>query len=40
VLVVNKNGVVEQRTVEPAQLVGNLHVIEKGLTTNDHCARQ
>ena len=35
VLVVNKDGVVEQRKVEPGQLVGNLRVIEKGLTTDD-----
>ena len=36
VLVVNKNGVVEQRKVEPGHLVGNLRVIEKGLTKDDH----
>jgi len=35
VLVVNKDGVVEQRKVEPGQLVGNLRVIEKGLTKDD-----
>ena len=35
VLVVNKDGVVEQRKVEQGQLVGNLRVIEKGLTTDD-----
>jgi RND family efflux transporter MFP subunit len=35
VLVVNKDGVVEQRKVEPGQLVGNLRVIEKGLRTDD-----
>ena len=36
VLVVNKDGVVEQRKVEPGHLVGNLRVIEKGLTKDDH----
>ena len=35
VLVVNKDGVVEQRKVEPGQLVGNLRVIEKGLRKDD-----
>jgi RND family efflux transporter MFP subunit len=35
VLVVNKDSVVEQRKVEPGQLVGNLRVIEKGLTKDD-----
>ena len=35
VLVVNKDGIVEQRKVEPGQLVGNLRVIEKGLTKDD-----
>jgi RND family efflux transporter MFP subunit len=35
VLVVNKDSVVEQRKVEQGQLVGNLHVIEKGLTKDD-----
>ena len=35
VLVVNKNSVVEQRKVEQGQLVGNLRVIEKGLTKDD-----
>jgi multidrug efflux pump subunit AcrA (membrane-fusion protein) len=38
VLVVNKDGVVEQRPVEPGQLVGNLRVIEKGLT-KDACVQ-
>ncbi len=36
VLVVNKDGLVEQRKVEPGHLVGNLRVIEKGLTKDDH----
>ena len=35
VLVVNKDSLVEQRKVEPGQLVGNLRVIEKGLTKDD-----
>ena len=35
VLVVNKDNVVEQRKVEPDQLVGDLRVIEKGLTKDD-----
>ncbi len=35
VLIVNKASVVEQRKVEPGQLVGNLRVIEKGLTKDD-----
>ena len=35
VLVVNKNDVVEQRTVEADQLVGDLRVIAKGLTKDD-----
>ena len=35
VLVVNKDGVVEQRKVEQGRLVGNLRVIEKGLTKDD-----
>lgn len=35
ILVVNKNSVVEQRKVEPGQLVGNLRVIEKGLRKDD-----
>jgi RND family efflux transporter MFP subunit len=35
VLVVNKDSVVEQRKVERGQLVGNLRVIEKGLTKYD-----
>ena len=32
VLIVNKDNVVEQRKVEPGQLIGELRVIEKGLT--------
>lgn len=35
VLVVNNDSVVEQRKVEPGQLVGDLRVIEKGLTKDD-----
>jgi RND family efflux transporter MFP subunit len=35
VLVVNKDSVVEQRKVEPGQLIGELRVIEKGLTKDD-----
>ncbi len=35
VLVVNKDDVVEQRRVDPGQLVGELRVIEKGLTKDD-----
>jgi RND family efflux transporter MFP subunit len=35
VLVVNKDNVVEQRKVEPGQLVGELRVIESGLTKDD-----
>jgi RND family efflux transporter MFP subunit len=35
VLVVNKDEVVEQRKVEPGQLVGDLRVIESGLTADD-----
>jgi len=35
VLVVNKDNVVEQRKVEPGQLIGELRVIEKGLTNDD-----
>jgi RND family efflux transporter MFP subunit len=35
VLVVNQDDVVEQRKVEPGQLVGELRVIEKGLTKDD-----
>jgi RND family efflux transporter MFP subunit len=35
VLLVNKDNVVEQRRVEPGQLIGELRVIEKGLTKND-----
>jgi RND family efflux transporter MFP subunit len=35
VLVVNKDSVVEQRKVEPGQRLGDLRVIEKGLTKDD-----
>jgi multidrug efflux pump subunit AcrA (membrane-fusion protein) len=35
VLVVNKDNVVEQRKVDPGQLMGELRVIEKGLTNDD-----
>jgi RND family efflux transporter MFP subunit len=35
VLVVNKDSIVEQRKVEPGQLVGDLRVIENGLTKDD-----
>jgi RND family efflux transporter MFP subunit len=35
VLVVNKDSVVEQRRVEPLQLVGDLRVIEKGVSKDD-----
>jgi RND family efflux transporter MFP subunit len=35
VLVVNQDNVVEQRKVEPGQLVGDLRVIENGLTKDD-----
>ncbi|MFZ3224117.1 MAG: efflux RND transporter periplasmic adaptor subunit [Xanthobacteraceae bacterium] len=35
VLVVNKDNVVEQRKVEPGQLVGELRVIDKGLAKDD-----
>ena len=35
VLVANKDNVVEQRRVDPGQLVGELRVIEKGLTKDD-----
>jgi RND family efflux transporter MFP subunit len=35
VLLVNKDNVVEQRRVEPAQLIGELRVIRKGLTKDD-----
>ena len=35
VLVVNKDNVVEQRKVEPGQLVGELRVIENGLAKDD-----
>jgi RND family efflux transporter MFP subunit len=34
-LVVNQDNVVEQRKVEPGQLVGNLRVIDNGLTKDD-----
>jgi RND family efflux transporter MFP subunit len=36
VLVVNKDNVVEQRKVELGQLVGELRVIEKGMSKDDH----
>ena len=35
VLIVNKDNVVEQRKVEPGQLIGELRVIEQGLTKDD-----
>jgi RND family efflux transporter MFP subunit len=35
VLIINKDNVVEQRKVEPGQLIGELRVIEKGLTKDD-----
>jgi RND family efflux transporter MFP subunit len=35
VLVVNQDGVVERRKIEQGQLVGNLRVIEKGLSKDD-----
>ena len=35
VLVVNKDNVVEQRKVEPGQLVGDLRVIDKGVAKDD-----
>jgi RND family efflux transporter MFP subunit len=35
VLVVNKDNVIEQRKVEPGKLVGELRVIEKGLSKDD-----
>ena len=35
VLIVNKDNVVEQRKVDPGQLIGELRVIEKGLTKDD-----
>jgi RND family efflux transporter MFP subunit len=35
VLIVNKNNVVEQRHVEPGQLVGDLRVITSGVTEDD-----
>jgi len=35
VLVVNKDNIVEQRKVEPGQLVGDLRVIENGLAKDD-----
>jgi multidrug efflux pump subunit AcrA (membrane-fusion protein) len=34
-LVVNQNNVVEQRKIEPGQLVGDLRVIEKGVEKSD-----
>jgi len=34
-LVVNKDNVVEQRQIEAGQLVGNLRVVDKGLTKDD-----
>jgi RND family efflux transporter MFP subunit len=36
VLVVDKDNVVEQRKVDPGQLIGELRVIEKGLNKDDH----
>jgi RND family efflux transporter MFP subunit len=36
VLVVNKDSIVEQRKVEAGQLVGNLRVVESGLSKDDH----
>jgi RND family efflux transporter MFP subunit len=35
VLVVNKDNIVEQRKIEPGQLVGDLRVIEQGLAKDD-----
>jgi multidrug efflux pump subunit AcrA (membrane-fusion protein) len=35
VLIVNKDNVVEQRKVDPGQQIGELRVIEKGLTKDD-----
>jgi RND family efflux transporter MFP subunit len=35
VLVVNKDNVVEQRKIDPGQLIGELRVIDKGLTKDD-----
>jgi RND family efflux transporter MFP subunit len=35
VLVVNKDNIVEQRKVDPGELIGELRVIEKGLTKDD-----
>jgi multidrug efflux pump subunit AcrA (membrane-fusion protein) len=35
VLIVNKDNVVEQRRVDPGQLIGDLRVIRKGLTKDD-----
>jgi RND family efflux transporter MFP subunit len=35
VLVVNKDSIVEQRKIEPGQLIDELRVIEKGLTKDD-----
>ena len=34
-LVVNKDNIVEQRTVQPGQLIGDLRVIEQGVTKDD-----
>jgi RND family efflux transporter MFP subunit len=36
VLVVNKDNVVEQRRVDPGQLIGELRVIRSGLNKDDH----
>ncbi len=36
VLVVNKDNVVEQRRVDPGQLIGELRVIKTGLAKDDH----
>jgi multidrug efflux pump subunit AcrA (membrane-fusion protein) len=35
VLIVNKDNVVEQRRVDPGQLIGDLRVVRKGLTKDD-----
>jgi multidrug efflux pump subunit AcrA (membrane-fusion protein) len=34
--VVNKDNVVEQRRVDPGQLIGELRVIRSGLNKDDH----
>ena len=34
-LIVNKDNVVEQRRVDPGQLIGDLRVVRKGLTKDD-----